>query len=482
MTNDLPAVSSSAPADRAARWEAAAHAAGREVDRNALAVYMAVADAEQAHWAAYETRLREQHDLDVAELNRLRGGAAAAPSADGPVNDMRELLAVQHAITDAGGTLTPAVHKAIDALREAWDGELRRQQQRRAEVLLDAIDAGEGILIEDENPDERSIGFNVGITDFIGELHRMAAEASAAEPPADPQPAPAVDRIPVAHSVRYVARGLPDLPYQYGRGVLRPAEITLTYRAAPDSQLGRVHAYVSGRLWVDGVEIPHAPYGQHYDSGLGSWPDWLAEEARLHDPEVVAAVSSPAPADLPARLEAVLTERFTELGNRFSEMRRHEQGPDGWPASHPVGPRQVAEVLRELLDAPVPAVDIASADDPTLLRWGLNDTLWGDDDTVTVLLSGPAGEPYWLELDPERAGVLREDLAGPDGAEPLTVADTLPAWLRQRFTSSGVDWENLDDAERSYWEHQARAVRRAVTRGGFKAAEQQPEAAEGAQQ
>ncbi|MFJ6066546.1 hypothetical protein ACIQHU_26320 [Streptomyces tendae] len=54
-------------------------------------------------------------------------------------------------------------------------------------------------------------------------------------------------------------------------------------------------------------------------------------------------------ADLPARLEAALTERYTELGNPFSEMRRREQGPDGWPASHPVGPHHVAEVLRELL-------------------------------------------------------------------------------------------------------------------------------------
>jgi hypothetical protein len=59
MTNELPAVSSSAPADRAARWEAAAHAAGREIDRNALAVYMAVADAEQAE-------LRRERDLAVA--------------------------------------------------------------------------------------------------------------------------------------------------------------------------------------------------------------------------------------------------------------------------------------------------------------------------------------------------------------------------------------------------------------------------------
>ncbi|MGW8703427.1 hypothetical protein ACWGOK_42090, partial [Streptomyces eurythermus] len=39
------------------------------------------------------------------------------------------------------------------------------------------------------------------------------------------------------------------------------------------------------------------------------------------------------------------------------------------------------------------------------------------DDTVTVLLSGPDGEPYWLELDQERAGVLREDLAGPPPSE-----------------------------------------------------------------
>jgi len=57
--------------------------------------------------------------------------------------------------------------------------------------------------------------------------------------------------------------------------------------------------------------------------------------------------------------------------------------------------------------------DLAAADNPTQLRWGLNDVQWGDDDTVTVLLSGPDREPYWLELDPERAAVLREDLAGP---------------------------------------------------------------------
>ena len=68
--------------------------------------------------------------------------------------------------------------------------------------------------------------------------------------------------------------------------------------------------------------------------------------------------------------------------------------------------------------------NLASADDPTRLRWGLNDVLWGDDDSVTVLMSGPDREPYWLELDPERAAVLREDLAGPPADEPVTAAST----------------------------------------------------------
>ncbi|WP_328902314.1 hypothetical protein OHR86_22500 [Streptomyces sp. NBC_00441] len=65
-------------------------------------------------------------------------------------------------------------------------------------------------------------------------------------------------------------------------------------------------------------------------------------------PEIKAAV-----ADLPARLRTVLTDRYTALGNPFSEMRYNEEGPDGWPASHPVSPDLVAEVLRELMaDAP----------------------------------------------------------------------------------------------------------------------------------
>ncbi|RSS51384.1 hypothetical protein [Streptomyces sp. WAC01280] len=61
--------------------------------------------------------------------------------------------------------------------------------------------------------------------------------------------------------------------------------------------------------------------------------------------------------------------------------------------------------------------DPTTADDPTPLRWGLDDVLHGDDDTVTVCLSGPGPDraPYALELDPERAEALRAALAPLDG-------------------------------------------------------------------
>ncbi|MEE1814242.1 hypothetical protein PUR59_04300 [Streptomyces sp. SP18ES09] len=73
------------------------------------------------------------------------------------------------------------------------------------------------------------------------------------------------------------------------------------------------------------------------------------------------------------------------------------------------------------------APDPTTADDPTPLRWGLDDVFHNDDDTVTICLSGPDGEPYWLGLEPERAQALRDDLAEPDVSQrataPLTAAE-----------------------------------------------------------
>ncbi|MFD9834474.1 hypothetical protein [[Kitasatospora] papulosa] len=59
----------------------------------------------------------------------------------------------------------------------------------------------------------------------------------------------------------------------------------------------------------------------------------------------------------------------------------------------------------------------------------------------------------------------------PTPAETEATPDTLAPWLHQRFTPEGraANWDSLSDDDQSYWEHHARAVRRAVARGGFKA-------------
>ncbi|KND45324.1 hypothetical protein [Streptomyces stelliscabiei] len=95
-------------------------------------------------------------------------------------------------------------------------------------------------------------------------------------------------------------------------------------------------------------------YCAHCNQISGGWIPWPCPTVQALAAEAPHA-ETPDAEGLPARLEAALTERFTALGNPFSEMRRQEQGPDGWPASRPVGPHQVAEVLRELLAA-APAV------------------------------------------------------------------------------------------------------------------------------
>jgi hypothetical protein len=57
--------------------------------------------------------------------------------------------------------------------------------------------------------------------------------------------------------------------------------------------------------------------------------------------------------------------------------------------------------------------------------------------------------------------------------DPTETTDTLPQWLHHRFGAylHGGDnqpWDQLEDADRDYWTHEADAVRRAVARGGFR--------------
>jgi len=109
----------------------------------------------------------------------------------------------------------------------------------------------------------------------------------------NPQPL----RIPIGRNITYVVRGMPEVPNAYGPGYLVPTEISLTYRATEDSQLGRFHAYVKGQWRRDGEVMPSGEKlpGQHYYGDPSTWPAWLAEEARLHDPAASAVVAVAAP-------------------------------------------------------------------------------------------------------------------------------------------------------------------------------------------
>lgn len=82
---------------------------------------------------------------------------------------------------------------------------------------------------------------------------------------------------------------------------------------------------------------------------------------------------------------------------------------------------------------------------------------------------------------PRPAVTMREirTALGHDLTDPT--ADTLPAWLYQRFArfrpGGPENWGDVSSDGRAYWAHEAAAVRRAVARGGFKATVTEPTAA-----
>lgn len=56
----------------------------------------------------------------------------------------------------------------------------------------------------------------------------------------------------------------------------------------------------------------------------------------------------------------------------------------------------------------------------------------------------------------------------------MDTQDTLAEWLYARFDHSLIDWENMLPEDQEKWRHDARAVRRAVARGGFKSSDSEP--------
>jgi hypothetical protein len=111
---------------------------------------------------------------------------------------------------------------------------------------------------------------------------------------------------------------------------------------------------------------------------------------------------------------AAVRAALREAADHAEHLMDQRYGPD---CSYGIGGMDVARELRRLADEQPTTPTTTPTADPIPLRWGLDDIEHGDDDTVTVLLSGPDGRPYWLELNPERANALREALADPEKAQ-----------------------------------------------------------------
>ncbi len=121
------------------------------------------------------------------------------------------------------------------------------------------------------------------------------------------------DRTPYCHKIRYGITGAPiltedDMDGSHAPGVgVEPRLIELVYSTARDGKPASVSASVTGWWTRFGRrDEPDDQMTTHFKSGPNGWPEWLAEEARLHDPDAAAASAGPAPADWAATIADVI--------------------------------------------------------------------------------------------------------------------------------------------------------------------------------
>lgn len=107
--------------NRRARWEAAAHAAGREVDRNALRVFMAVADAEQADLRARIATLEHVAAGNKRHVQLIVPDLEQAQAAIKRVQLLHNRLAEETALGSPDDPITRgAAAKRIAAALDGW--------------------------------------------------------------------------------------------------------------------------------------------------------------------------------------------------------------------------------------------------------------------------------------------------------------------------------------------------------------------------
>lgn len=107
-------------------------------------------------------------------------------------------------------------------------------------------------------------------------------------------------RTPYCHKVRY---GVTDAPIidgdqmigSYAPGVgIAPVLIELVYSSPLPDRPSSVSATINGVCTRFGEpERPERTMNAHFNDGPAGWPAWLAEEARLHDPNEVVDDDTP---------------------------------------------------------------------------------------------------------------------------------------------------------------------------------------------
>ncbi|MEU6222267.1 hypothetical protein [Streptomyces sp. NPDC047042] len=169
--------------------------------------------------------------------------------------------------------------------------EAQKRAKIRSDALLEGADAaltldftqlrrGETDFVSFEH------AWDLGTIDASNVLRRLARPNDFDERLTKPEaPADSIDRVPISRSIRYIVRGTPEVPDEYNETrTIAPTEITLTYQSTAESQLGRIHAYVKGWWMHEGARVHAEAVGRHFTGDPAGWPEWLAAEARQHDP------------------------------------------------------------------------------------------------------------------------------------------------------------------------------------------------------
>jgi hypothetical protein len=248
-------------------------------------------------------------------------------------------------------------------------------------------------------------------------------------------------RTPYCHKIRYGITGAPTLTedemdgsHAPGIGVA-PTLIELAYSAARDGKPASVSASVTGS-WTRFGKRADGQVTVHFKNDPDGWPVWLAEEARLHDPDAV-----PPAVDRAARRDRIARA----ILNAFSNI-------DGWDLADEhtkAVARAEADAVLAVLPAPADRADETPQPEteahPPHHRWYVEtlDDVAGEwapgmrytdrAEAAQRYQSVSASHPTWRDGKPVQRRFVREttsytvEPAPAVVAQPDGEADTCPA-------------------------------------------------------